>query len=83
MTTETRVIFRIWRKGGEVLALMPNEEWGPGQCASYEHVGQHGGADYRHCIRATRPALPHEYADLKTELESIGYRVRVAQRKGE
>jgi hypothetical protein len=49
-------------------------------CQSYQHVGQHGGADFSLCIGKTNPASPGEYADLKEELESIGYRLEVVHR---
>jgi hypothetical protein len=39
-----------------------------------------GGADYSLCIGKTAPAAPGEYADLKEELESIGYRLEVVNR---
>ncbi len=76
---ETNVIFRKW-PCGDVLALFPQvpADLNGALCASYEHVGQHGGADYYHCIAKTKPALPSEYATLKAELEKIGYCLNVA-----
>lgn len=83
------VIFRKWRSGGkEVFALFPEiyaSEGSNGQyylkyCLSYQHLGQHGSAWYEYCIRASRPAKPEEYAELKRELESIGYKLSVRQR---
>lgn len=81
-TEVTKVVFRVWKKQGTVLALFPEQ---PDDvlgkyCSSYEHIGQHGGADYVHCIQATRPATPEEYADLKAELESIGYNLKIVKR---
>jgi len=78
---ETKVIFRKW--GDEtILALFPEVPASVSRdtCESYEHVGQHGGADYRHCIRKTKPATPKEYAPLKAELEKIGYCLAVIKR---
>jgi len=49
-------------------------------CQSYESIGQHGAADYMHCLSATKPATPKEYASLKKELESIGYNLKVMKR---
>jgi len=85
MTQEpvTKVVFRKWRKeSGEVLALFPEipADVLGNTCLSYEHIGQHGAADYDLCIRRTRPALPGEYQDLKEELEKIGYRLEVVNR---
>lgn len=81
---KTAVIFRAWKCSGDVLALFPYIDEGNGHCASFEHIGQHGGADYAHCLRATRAAKPEEYAALKSELESAPYRyrLRVIQRRG-
>lgn len=79
------VVFRKWRtKEGGILALFPAvAATMEGHCLSYEHVGGHGGADYRHCLRSTRPASPAEYADLKEELEThYGYKLRVVKRVG-
>lgn len=76
----TRVIFRAWRakkdqSWGAVIALFPDEtrERRPGMCLCYEHVGQHGDGAYAMIMRRTRIALPHEYADLRRELESAPY----------
>lgn len=75
-----RVVFRKW-KNGSVIALFPDEAWTDTQCASYEHVGQHGGADYSHVVRATKPATAQESASLAAELESIGYKLRIVSRR--
>jgi hypothetical protein len=84
-TDITPVVFRVWRERESertsVLALFPTIEWGPGMCSSYEHVGQHSGADYAGCIARTRPAKPAEYAALKRELTQRGYNLRVYARK--
>lgn len=78
---ETLVVFRVFKAGGDVVALFPEEPWsGNGDCASYQHVGQHGAADYAHCIQISRPAKPGEYAPLQRELESIGYRLKIRAR---
>lgn len=83
MNTEpvTVVVFRKFRNGGDVIALFP---YLPGTndlstCSSYQHIGQHGSADYSGCMRASVPATPEEYASLKHELEGapFGYRLQV------
>lgn len=79
-TESTVVVFRKWRDGGDVLALFPGVPAGRRLCSSYQHVGQHGGADYSSCISRTRPAKPGEYAELKRELEAIGYSLVVKRR---
>jgi hypothetical protein len=82
-THKTTVVFRVFKQGGDVLALFPHEVWSAdGACASYQHVGQHGGADYTHCIDITRPAKPSEYKALKAELMRIGYNLDVRTRRG-
>ena len=71
----TKIVFRKFRKNGDVIALFPERIWNQHDysIASYMHVGQHSGADYDHIIRATIPATESEYADLLAELKSIGY----------
>lgn len=79
---KTKVIFRIFKQG-DVLALFPEEkETRPGEVLSYQHIGQHGAADYGHCIRITRPASVEEYAPLKRELESLGYELDIRKKRG-
>jgi len=78
---ETKVIFRVFKDGGDVLALFPEIDEGNGLVSSYQHIGQHSGADYTGCIQITRPATPAEYSALKRELESLGYNLKVSVRK--
>lgn len=73
------VVFRKW-PNGELMALFPTLEHDRHHCMSYEHVGQHGGADYTGCIARTDAAKPDEYAELKSELERIGYKLDVRTR---
>ena len=81
----TVVIFRKWKPshGGCVIALFPEE---PSDhegrfCESYEHVGQHGGADYHGVVRRTLPATETESRDLLEELTwNYGYSL-VVKRK--
>lgn len=72
-----KVVFRKWRDTGDVIALfpeLPSDIYGR-FCESYEHVGQHGGADYHGVVRQTFPATPEESAALSVELNRIGYRL--------
>ena len=82
-TTLEPVMFRVWRRGGGVLALFPAwpTDLDGRYCAAYEHIGQHGGADYTHCIRQSRPACRAEYASLAKELREIGHRLAVRARR--
>ena len=78
---KTDVIFRK-EKDGEIIALFPYSLWNfAGVITCYAHVGQHGAADYNHCIRKSKPAKPEEYKDLFAELESLGYNLRVIKRQ--
>jgi hypothetical protein len=82
----TIVIFRRWKKLNPVfdpvIAMFPREPAGrcDASCLSYEHVGQHGAADYHHVMSRTIVAEPAEYAPLKHELEQRGYRLVVRKR---
>jgi hypothetical protein len=72
----TKVIFRKWRDTGDIIAMFPEipaDNTGR-QCISYEHVGQHGGADPDCVQRQTVLAKPAEYRELMKELHQIGYR---------
>lgn len=72
------VVFRVWKDSEDVIALFKNvPETKPGTVLSYEHVGQHGAADYKGVLKDTRKAKPAEFAPLKKELEQIGYTVTV------
>lgn len=77
--TPTKVIFKRFQ--GDVIALFPAL---PGThdpyatCLSYQTIGQHGSASMG--LFALPPADPAEYAPLMSELESIGYTLRIAHR---
>ena len=56
--TPTKVVFRQWRsKPHEIIALFPEvpADLDGYTCMSYEHVGQHGAADYEGVMAATWP----------------------------
>ena len=77
------VIIRVW-KGDDsdvfaLLPVLPADNYGD-LCTSYQHVGQHSGADYRHCMSNSRPATAAEAADLLAELRAIGYNPRACRR---
>jgi len=81
----TKVIFRVitGRYGkGEIIALFPEiANDSQGNCLSYMHVGQHGGADYLYMIQTSKLATPEQYAPLLQELESLGYNLKVCKRR--
>lgn len=68
----TKVVFRKFKQGGDIIALFP-EQTSRLMVGSYMHVGQHSNADYNGVIAATTPATESEYVDLLAELKSIGY----------
>ena len=71
------VIFRQWRDTGSVLALFPEIAADhQGHCECYEHIGQHGGADYFGVIQATRPAKSDASKALAAELTQQGYNLK-------
>jgi hypothetical protein len=76
------VVFRKWKDNGDVIALFPEipADIHGYYCDSYEHVGQHGGADYYGVVRQTRLARPEEFASLARELTMIGYAIRPIRR---
>lgn len=78
----TPVIFRKWKDNGDVLALFPYDLGtdDPYTCSSYEHMGQHSAANPQGCIQQTLPCKPEEYAELKAELESLGYKLKPISR---
>ena len=82
---KTDVIFRRWEDSdfNLIIALFPYviDNIEKGFISSYEHLGQHSGADYDGCIRGTAPAKEYEYNDLKSELESIGYNLNIVKRR--
>ncbi len=77
------VVFRRW-PSGEILALFPfvpasitnhNDD-----CMAYEHKGQHGSADYWHCIETTTPPTVADgpaIGSLVHELTERGYTIDI------
>lgn len=78
MNKPTPIIVQFYVEiDGSILAYFPLTPYNKGKMRScYSHVGQHSGChpDY---ISDCRTATPDEYAQLKKELESIGYKVIV------
>ena len=78
----TKVIFKKVKSGkfkGDVDAFFPNHEANRGKIAGYSQIGQHFEADLGY-FWDLAPAKPEEYAPLKKELESIGYKLRVMKK---
>lgn len=80
------VILRRWRgEPKSVIALLPDiPADDSGHIQPYEHIGQHGGADYNLVISRTVPAYEHEddAKDLLKELQGRGYELVVRKRRG-
>lgn len=86
---KTLVIFRKYKPDGysgdknnpEILALFPGIDEGSGSCSCYQHLGQHGIANYHYCLDITVPALPEEYESLRKELvECFGYNLIIRKK---
>ena len=76
----TEVIFRK-EKDNSITAVFPKLSYRQGyKVTYYTHIGQHGECDYSYFTKQTKPATPEEYKDLKEELESIGYNLKVIKR---
>ena len=83
---KTKIIYRKYKDGGEVIAVFPELKYPgfvsrKGLVLSYEHIGQHGEADYDHIMKITTIAFPKEYEVLKIELERVGYDLEVTTHK--
>ncbi len=75
----TEVIFRV-EKDGSILAVFPYISYsGCNYVTCYQHIGQHSEMRWSY-MSDTKPATPERYADLKAELESIGYNLKVIKR---
>ena len=78
------VILRRWRAAPRsVIALFPAMPGEHGRINSYEHVGQHGEADYLRVVAQTEPVDvgDPEAQDLLAELRAIGYDTLVRRRR--
>jgi len=80
---KTKVIFRQWKIGCEIIALFPEipaDNFGH-FCQSYMRVGQHSAANPE-IIADTKPANLDDGAvkTLMAELKEIGYNLQVIKR---
>lgn len=79
-TFKTKVVFRKY-KNGDIIALFPEIPAALGEVSSYQHIGGHGGADYKWVINSTKPTTKEEYMPLFNELEvNYGYQLDVKKR---
>ena len=80
---KTKVIFRQWKIGCEIIALFPEiaaDTMGY-KCQSYMRVGQHGAAS-PDIIADTKPAILEDGAckRLIKELTDMGYNLEIIKR---
>lgn len=75
---KTEVIFRV--DDGEILAVFPYNSGKDHLIECYAHTGQHSWCAWDYITRCTKPATPAQYADLKAELEGLGYDLKVLQK---
>jgi hypothetical protein len=84
MRTEpiTDVIFRRFKQGNDLIAIFPHIGETNNGVLTYMHIGQHSGADYDTLLKNTK-LVPDKrlYDDLRKELESMGYNLRVITRQ--
>jgi len=82
---KTDIVFRIDTSknfNGTVFALFPHEvSTIDGLVNCFQHVGQHSSAEYNHCINTSKLATADEYADIKKEMENIGYDINVVKKR--
>jgi len=76
----TKVIFKKdfnkWIQKWEVEAFFPDLPANLGNILCYAHIGQHSEASLDYFYGLPH-AKPEEYQNLKEELESIGYNLKV------
>jgi hypothetical protein len=83
MSDLTTVAFRTQTKGalkGTVTAIFPYLPYDSQYLTGYTRVGQHHACSREWVLSNSRPSTDIEYADLKAELENIGYNLRVINR---
>lgn len=81
MATLVRFVVSRLSSRNEVTAVFPQlkynkELYGNDIMTCYAHIGQHSSCS-KEWVKEQRLATPKEYADLKEELESIGYDLKV------
>lgn len=78
-TEITPVRFLVNDADNDLFAFFPAEDYTDRNDLTkscYSHVGQHSACSVDYA-NSCREALPNEYADLKAELEGIGYKLQV------
>lgn len=76
------VVFLRHPDGSDVFAVFPGiaaTEGNPNHVLCYERVGQHGPASLYYCAECDEVLASADYADIRAELESIGYELYVVR----
>ena len=76
---KTRAIFLYNEENKDLFAYFPDEDQGRGMKSGYSHIGQHSSVHSDYAMES-RQATEEEYKDLKAELESMGYNLKVVNR---
>jgi hypothetical protein len=81
MSIET-VVFRRWKDTGDIIALFPEipADLLGHYCLSYEHICQHGAANFERVMRHSKDVSPVESAGLARELALLGYDLKPIRR---
>jgi hypothetical protein len=77
-TFKTKVQFRIFK--GELLAVFPYEIANRTLVNCYAHIGQHSSCMWN-IVYYSKPAKPYQYEDLFEELENLGYKLEIIQKR--
>lgn len=78
----TLVKFRVHPANGDLIAFFPQLVFSFNgyrkNHTCYAHIGQHSACNVEY-VKECRPAKESEYSALKTELESIGYNLKICK----
>lgn len=83
--TKVEVLFRVDKTKKDVVAVLSEpgavtfNERGEADC--YAHVGQHSTCHVTWYLQRTRKATASEYAPLAKELRSIGYDLKIRNKR--
>ncbi len=80
----TLVKFLKDTEDGEIVAVFPQYKYnkhlfGDDRLSGYVHMGQHTGISKGYIKERTIKANESEYKDLRQELESIGYNLKICK----
>jgi hypothetical protein len=78
----TKVLFRLEKQSGEVLAVFPElpATLAQAHCTGYAQLGQHCEVSLDYVRQQTTPATRSQYRSLARELRQRGYRLAIRRR---